>query len=77
MNTDNYPQTISIKFKTDLLVTQVRHHTLGLGYGAQRHFQQYVRYIVEFVVATFIGGGNWNTWRKPQICRKSLTNFIA
>ena len=43
MNTDNYPQTISIKFKTDLLVTQVRHHTLGLGYGAQRHFQQYVR----------------------------------
>jgi hypothetical protein len=50
MNTDNYPQTISINFKTDLLVTQVRHHILGLGYGAQRHFQQYVRYIVEFVV---------------------------
>jgi hypothetical protein len=50
MNTDNYPQTISINFKTDLLVTQVRHHILGLGYDAQRHFQQYVRYIVEFVV---------------------------
>ena len=25
---------------------------------------------------SFIGGGNWKTWRKPQTCRKSPTNFI-
>ena len=29
------------------------------------------------VVAMFIGGGNRSTWRKPQTCRKSLTNFIT
>jgi len=23
------------------------------------------------------GGGNWGIWRKPQNCRKSLTNFIT
>jgi hypothetical protein len=28
------------------------------------------------VVVGFIGGGNRSTWRKQQICRKSLTNFI-
>ena len=26
---------------------------------------------------SFIGGGNWNTWRKQPNCRKSLTNFIT
>jgi len=25
----------------------------------------------------FCGGGNRSTWRKPQTCRKSLTNFIT
>ena len=25
----------------------------------------------------FIGGGNWCTWRKPQICHKLLKNFIT
>ena len=24
---------------------------------------------------SFIGGGNWSTWRKPQTCCNSLTNF--
>jgi hypothetical protein len=28
------------------------------------------------VVASVIGGGYRSTWRKPQTCRKSLTNFI-
>ena len=40
----------------------------GGSYGAQGHFQQYF---------SFIGGGNWSIWRKPPICRKSLTNFIT
>ena len=31
---------------------------LGLG-----HFQPYI------VVVSFIDGGNWSTWRKPQTCR--------
>jgi hypothetical protein len=25
----------------------------------------------------FIGGGNRSTWRKPQTCYKSATNFIT
>ena len=29
------------------------------------------------VVVSFIGGGNQRTRRKPQTCRKSLTNFIT
>ena len=28
------------------------------------------------VVVSFIGGGNWSTWRKPTTCRKSLTHFF-
>jgi hypothetical protein len=45
---------------------------LGLVWiGVKRHFQQYFSYIV---VVKFIGGGNWSTRRKPQTCRKSLTN---
>ena len=35
-------------------------------------FQQYFSYIV---AVSFIGGGNWSTWRKPLTCRKSMTNF--
>jgi len=27
------------------------------------------------MAVNFIGGGNWNTQRKPQTCRKSLTNY--
>jgi len=42
-----------------------------LFYGASRHFQQYVSYIV---AVNFIGGGNR---RKPPTCCKSLTNFIT
>jgi hypothetical protein len=26
---------------------------------------------------SFISGGNWSTLKKPQSCRKSLTNFIT
>ena len=26
--------------------------------------------------ASFIGGGNWSTMRKPPTCRKSLANLI-
>ena len=37
-------------------------------------FQQYFIYIVE---GSFIGGGNWNTQRKPPTRRKSLKNFIT
>jgi len=29
------------------------------------------------MVVSFIGEGNWNTWRKPSICHMSLTNFIT
>jgi hypothetical protein len=29
------------------------------------------------VAISFIVGGNRSTWRKPQTCRKSLTNFIT
>ena len=36
--------------------------------GGYRHFQQYF---------SFIGRGNWSTRRKPQNCRKSLSNFIT
>jgi hypothetical protein len=52
--------------------------TLGktnyLGYGVERHFQQYFSY---FVAVNFIGGGNRSTRRKTPTCRKSLTNFIT
>ena len=36
--------------------------------------KQYFSYIM---VVSFIGGGNQSNWRKPLICRKSLTNFIT
>jgi len=36
--------------------------------------QQHLSYIV---VASFIGGGNWNTWKKPLTCCRSQTNFIT
>ena len=26
-------------------------------------------------LSVFIGGGNWSTQRKPQTCRRSLTNL--
>ena len=44
------------------------------GYGVKRHFQQYFSCIVP---VNFISGVNWSTLRKPQTCRKSLTNFIT
>ena len=31
--------------------------------GVEHHFQQYFIYIM---AVSFIGGGNWNTQRKPQ-----------
>ena len=37
-------------------------------------FQQHSSYIV---AVSFISGGNQRTRRKPQTCRKSLTNFIT
>jgi hypothetical protein len=37
-------------------------------------FQQYFSYIV---AVSFIGGGNWNTRRKPPTCCKTLTNFMT
>ena len=43
-------------------------------YGVLLHFQQYFSYIL---AVSFIGGGNWSNQRKPQICHKSLTNFIT
>jgi hypothetical protein len=46
----------------------------NVGNGVERHFQQYFSYILAI---SFIGGGNWNTQRKPPTCRKSLTNFIT
>ena len=33
-----------------------------MGYGVKHHFQQYFSYIV---AASFTGGGNQGTWRKP------------
>ena len=41
-------------------------------YGYERHFQQYFSSIM---AVSFIGGGNWNTRRKPPTCRKSLINW--
>ena len=38
------------------------------------HFQEYVS---DIVAVSFIAGGNRSTRRKPQTCRKSLTNFIT
>jgi len=38
------------------------------------HFQQYFSYVLAVSV---IGGGNRSTQRKPQTCRKSLTNIIT
>jgi len=35
-------------------------------------FNQYFSYIL---AVSFIVEGNRRTWRKPPICRKSLTNF--
>jgi hypothetical protein len=32
--------------------------------------------IFQFMAASFIGGGNRSTRRKPLTCRKSMTNFI-
>jgi hypothetical protein len=32
--------------------------------------------VIYIVAVSFIGGGNQSTRRKPQTCRKSLTNFI-
>jgi hypothetical protein len=29
------------------------------------------------VEVSFIGGGNWSTWRKPLTCCKLLTNLIT
>jgi hypothetical protein len=43
-----------------------------LGYGIQRHFQQYFRYIV---AVSFIDGRTRSTRRKPLTFQKSLTNF--
>ena len=45
---------------------------LCLGFGVERHFQQYFSYIV---VVSFIGGENWSTWRKPPSYRNSPTNW--
>jgi hypothetical protein len=40
----------------------------GWDYGVERHFQQYISYIV---TVSFIGRGNQSTRRKPPTCRKS------
>ena len=45
----------------------------GGDFGVWHHFQQYFSYIM---AVSFIGGGRRSTRRKPQTCRKSLTNFI-
>jgi len=49
-------------------------HELLQCYVVQRHFHQYLSYIVG---VNFIGGGNRSTQRKPQICCKSPTKFIT
>jgi len=36
-----------------------------------------IQYFSYIVTVSFIGGGNQSTCRKPQTCRKSLTNFIT
>jgi hypothetical protein len=37
-------------------------------------FKQYFSYIMAF---SFIGGGNWSTWRKPLTFHRSMTNLIT
>ena len=29
------------------------------------------------MAVSFIGEGNWNAWRKPLTCQKSLTNSVT
>jgi hypothetical protein len=65
-----WPLQLSLLKKT--IRKSINH--IGLVYGVKRHFQQYFSYIV---VVSFIGGGNRSTRRKPETCRKSLTNYMA
>jgi len=44
-------------------------NSVSLVYGVQRHFQQYLNYIM---AVSFIDGGNRSTWRNPLPCCKSL-----
>jgi hypothetical protein len=44
-----------------------------MGYGVQRHFQEYLSYIV---MIRFIGGGNWSTGRKSPSCCNSLHHIM-
>ena len=46
----------------------------GGGYGVVYQFKQYFSYFLE---ASFIGGGNRSTQRKPPTYRKSVTNFLS
>jgi hypothetical protein len=45
-----------------------------LAYGIIHHLQQYFSHIV---VASFSGGENRSTQRKPPTCGKSLTNVYV
>jgi hypothetical protein len=47
---------------------------LGHGYGVYRHIREYFSLIV---TVSFIDEGNQSTQRKPQTCRKPLTNVIT
>jgi hypothetical protein len=58
-----------------LIMGLLRYNNWGLGlWCLTRFFQQYFSYIV---AVSFIGEWYRSTQRKPQICRKSLTNFIT
>jgi hypothetical protein len=65
---------VIVNIHTDMVVMWFLKGSMGYGYGVKRPFQQYFSYIV---VVSFIGGGNRSTRRKPQTCRKSLTNSIT
>ena len=48
-------------------------YQVGVRVMAFNEFQQYFSYIV---AVSLIDGGNRSTRRKPQTCRKSLTNIV-
>ena len=52
---------------------KIWHGIYSLDYSVELHFQQYFSCIR---ADSFIGGGDWSTWRTPLTCCKSLTYII-
>jgi len=66
-------KSLGINTKQTYVSLSICHSKSGV-HGVWRHFQQYFSYIV---AASFIGGGNRSTRRKPPTWSKSVINFIT